>query len=83
MDKGAGLMDKGAGLIDKGAGLVIKFRVRIPQRLLMVLGSAPNLEMLLCYVGNPCSVASIVGETLPSPQKRKNANIGSSPGNKA
>ena len=34
-------------LIVKGAGLVIKFRVRIPQRSLMVLGRAPNLEMLL------------------------------------
>ena len=42
--------------MDKGAGLVIKFRVRILQMSMVVLGRAANLKTILCYVRKPCSV---------------------------
>ena len=66
------------GLEDKGAGVVIKFRVRIPQNSLVVLGSVSNLKMLLCYIRKPCSVASIVGEpsvTLKGKQPENKAEV--------
>ena len=69
------------GLVDKGAGLVMKFRVRIPKRLVVVLVWAYNLKMLLCYIRKPCSVASIVGYPSVTPKEKK--SIGSSPGNNA
>ena len=70
------------GLLDKGAGLVIKFWVRIPQRLLVVLGRASNLKMLLCYVRTPCCVASVARGPFRY-SKKENYQKGSSPGNKA
>ena len=45
--------------MDKGVGLVMKFRVRIPQKSVVVLGRVTNLKMLMCYIRKPCSVASI------------------------
>ena len=59
------------GLVGKDSGFVIKFRVRIQQRFLVVLEKASNLKVLLCYVGNSCSVASIVGDSSVTPKKKK------------
>ena len=55
------------GLVDKQARLVIKFRVRFPQKSLVVLGRKSSLKIFLYYAKKPCTVASIVG-VLPTPQ---------------
>ena len=59
------------GLAYKGVGLVMKYKVRIPKKSLVVLGSASNLKMLLCYVRKPYSVASIVGYPSVTPNEKK------------
>ena len=38
------------GLVNNGTELVIKFRARIPQMTLVVLGRAFKLNMIMCYV---------------------------------
>ena len=64
---GSDIIGSSRGLVDKGVGLVMKFRVRIPRRSVVVLGSATNLKMLLCYKGTlqccqHCRVPSITPE---------------------
>ena len=58
-------------LVDNGAGLVIKFRVRIPQRPMVVLGKPSKLNMLLCYVRKTLQCCQHHKGTLVTPLKRK------------
>ena len=61
--------------------LVIKFRVRIPQRLLVVLGKVSKIKVLLYYVKkNPAVLPAVVGD--PSNTPKRETDRGSSPGKK-
>ena len=70
------------GLVDKQARLVIKFRVRFPQKSLVVLGRKSSLKIFLYYAKNPALLPALWGFS-QHPNKGKKSNIGFSPGNKA
>ena len=58
--------------VDHFTGLVINFRVRIPQKSVVMLGRASNLKILLGYAKIPCSAISIVEDPSVT-QKRKSS----------